>query len=123
VLPEPDPPIWTPRIGAVTSVAPSLADATGAFGVRGHLDGGTLVPERHVVSLAPLTAGHALAVKTYSGSAADVVTDGVPVVIEIDAPWTQLLAELHEAISADLRVGVVGSQLTASGFDLVTHPA
>lgn len=115
IEPEPDPPIWTPRIGVVASISDgSLADIR-AFGVSRRAEGRSEEAERHVLVMTQLPPGCAVAVRTYKGSVADVVVDGIPVALEVRTGWQVLVDAVREAIPADVRVGVFASELSDHG--------
>lgn len=120
IEPEPDPPIWTPRIGVVASIrGGSLADVR-AFGVSRRAEGQSEEVERHVLAMTQLPPGRAVEVRTYRGSVADVVVDGVPVALEVRTGWQVLVDAVREAIPADVRVGVFASDLSDHGFSGVS---
>ncbi|UJP10320.1 IMP cyclohydrolase [Microbacterium sp. KUDC0406] len=110
VLPEPDPPILTPRIGVLATFRDDALDRLQGFGVTGQ------VPVRHRLVVERPGPGVAVAVKTYRGSAADVVVDGVPEQVSVTQPWTELVQAAAEAIDDDVRVAVTGAEIRDGGF-------
>lgn len=110
VDPEPDPPILTPRIGVLATFDGDVLARLQGFGVTGE------VPVRHIVALEHPEPGTAMAVKTYRGSAADVIVDGKPVVVTVTQPWGGLVHDAAQAIGDDVRVLVTAAGLRDGGF-------
>jgi hypothetical protein len=56
-------------------------------------------------------------VTTYSGSADQVVTDGYPVVVSVEAEWETLPDLLWDRLNPDLRVALVVIPLITDTFE------
>lgn len=107
VDPEPDPPIWTPRIAVVLAAAADDADADGSASVLSVRRGPTGETERSFdrVDLAP---GAGLLVHVYGGDEAVVVADAGVRRFDVERPVTaeDLARSLWAALRPDLRVAV-----------------
>jgi hypothetical protein len=112
---EPDPPIWTPRIGAVVFLGESPRARLVVFGAATRPTDPP-VGNCTVLTVTALEAGHAVGVKTYRGSVDDVVIDGVPVNITLNGEWSDALTDLQQAIDPDVFVDSVGTAVTRDGF-------
>lgn len=110
---EPDPPIRTPRIfaGAVTE-GPELLDLV-VGSARSYSADQVQHPSLFLRRSEEATAG---VVSTYCGSAAEVVTDGYPVVVSVDAEWETLPDLLWDRLDPALRVGLVVIPLNTETF-------
>lgn len=116
VEPEPDPPIFTPRIGVLAMFGEGRLTSLHGFGVTGADTGDGLSVLRHLAVDAGPRAGTAVAVKTYRGSISQVVTDGVPALVAVRREWRALVGELAGAIDPAVRVGVVGAAIGEGVF-------
>lgn len=110
---EPDAPIRTPRIfaGAVTE-GPELLDLV-VGSARSYSADQVQHPSLFLRRSEEATAG---VVSTYCGSAAEVVTDGYPVVVSVDAEWETLPDLLWDRLDPALRVGLVVIPLNTETF-------
>lgn len=110
---EPDPPIRTPRIfaGAVIE-GPELLDLV-VGSARSYSADQVQHPSLFLRRSEEATAG---VVSTYCGSAAEVVTDGYPVVVSVDAEWETLPDLLWNRLDPALRVGLVVIPLNTETF-------
>ncbi|MEU4393549.1 IMP cyclohydrolase [Kribbella sp. NPDC023855] len=110
---EPDPPIRTPRIfaGAVIE-GPELLDLV-VGSARSYSADQVQHPSLFLRRSEEATAG---VVTTYCGTAADVVTDGYPVVVSVDAEWETLPDLLWNRLDPSLRVGLVVIPLATETF-------
>ncbi|MBN2176393.1 MAG: hypothetical protein JW722_01900 [Demequinaceae bacterium] len=112
---EPDPPIWTPRIGTVAFLGESPRAHLVVFGAaRRPTD--PPAGNRAVLTVNALEAGHAIGVKTYRGSVNDVVVDGVPVKMTLNGEWSDALTHLQQAIDPAVFIASVGTTLTQDGL-------
>ncbi|WP_112246888.1 IMP cyclohydrolase [Kribbella monticola] len=100
---EPDPPIRTPRIfaGAVVE-GPELLDVV-VGSARSYSADQVQHPSLFLRRSEEATAG---VVTTYSGTAAQVVTDGYPVVTSVDVEWESLPDLLWNRLDPSLRVAL-----------------
>ncbi len=111
---EPDPPIRTPRIfaGAVTE-GPELLDVV-VGSARSYSADQVQHPSLFLRRSEEATAG---VVTTYSGSASDVVTDGYPRTVSVEAEWESLPDLLWERLAPSLRVALVVIPLHLETFE------
>jgi len=111
---EPDPPIRTPRIfaGAVIE-GPELLDLV-VGSARSYSADQVQHPSLFLRRSEEATAG---VVTTYRGSAAEVVTDGYPVVVSVDAEWETLPDLLWDRLDPALRVALAVIPLTTDTFE------
>lgn len=112
IAPEPDPPIYTPRIGAV------IREHTAAIFSVAEIQG-TIV--RRTIELPPGT--HTLAVQmTYEGSVAKPIGSAPLRILSSDEPIERLVADLWSSLPSDLRVLLlVGTGTSVSGCWLVNQ--
>lgn len=110
VEPEPDPPILTPRIGVLATFEGDELAALHGFGVTGE------VPVRRLSRVERPAPGTAIAVKTYRGSASEVVVDGVPVAVTVPRLRDELVHAGAQAIDVDVRVAVAGAAIRDGAF-------
>ncbi|NEA31025.1 IMP cyclohydrolase [Streptomyces sp. SID13031] len=111
---EPDPPIRTPRIfaGAVIE-GPELLDLV-VGSARSYSADQVQHPSLFLRRSEEATAG---VVTTYSGTADEVVTDGYPVVVSVDAEWETLPDLLWNRLDPALRVALAVIPLNAETFE------
>jgi IMP cyclohydrolase len=109
---EPDPPIRTPRIFATASL-----DGTGVtIGSARALPGADDLVQHPSLYLAELPPATAVTISTYAGTAADVITSGVPEVVSADAAWTSVADLVWDRLDPELRVGLFVAPLDAPSF-------
>jgi IMP cyclohydrolase len=108
---EPDPPIRTPRIFATASTFATSVVVGSARAVPG-AENLVQHPSLYLAELPPATG---VTVKTYAGSAADVVADGVPEVVSCKGSW-ESVAGLWDLLDPALRVGLFVVPLNAPSF-------
>jgi IMP cyclohydrolase len=105
--PEPDPPIFTPRIAAIVDL---MADAA-VFGAAVHVLDGSIDHQTLSTEEFPLGAGVLLT--TYRGSVTEPSAWAVPTWVELDPSLEEQVATTWDALDDKLRVGlascVVGS--------------
>jgi IMP cyclohydrolase len=111
---EPDPPIRTPRIfaGAVIE-GPELLDVV-VGSARSYSADQVQHPSLFLRRSEEATAG---VVSTYSGTAAQVATDGYPIVVSVDVEWESLPDLLWNRLDPSLRVALVVIPLHTSDFE------
>jgi IMP cyclohydrolase len=111
---EPDPPIRTPRIfaGAVIE-GPELMDVV-VGSARSYSADQVQHPSLFLRRSEEATAG---VVSTYSGTAAEVVTDGYPIVVAVNEEWESLPDLLWNRLNPALRVALVVIPLNADTFE------
>ncbi|MEV8373433.1 IMP cyclohydrolase [Kribbella sp. NPDC056861] len=111
---EPDPPIRTPRIfaGAVTE-GPELLDVV-VGSARSYSADQVQHPSLFLRRSEEATAG---VVTTYSGTAADVVTDGYPQTVSVEVEWESLPDLLWDRLDPTLRIGLVVIPLHVETFE------
>jgi IMP cyclohydrolase len=108
---EPDPPIRTPRIFATAST-----DGTDVVvGSARAVPGAEELVQHPSLYLAQLPAATAVTVRTYAGSAAEVVADGLPEVVSCQGSW-QSVAGVWDVLDPMLRVGLFVVPLNAPSF-------
>ncbi|GAA1118895.1 hypothetical protein GCM10009630_15840 [Kribbella jejuensis] len=109
---EPDPPIRTPRITAGATInGTELTDAViGSAIPYGEL---TAQPSLYAARLAP---GTAITTTTYSGTAADVTTNGHPELIAVPLPWSAITDTIWQSLHPDLRVAAITVRLDTPDF-------
>jgi IMP cyclohydrolase len=105
--PEPDPPIYTPRIAAVVELA---TDTTTLGGAVRTTDGTT---EHHAVSESEFPIGTGILITTYRGPVAEPSAWAVPTWIDLEETLDEQIAVTWDVLDPELRVGlascVVGS--------------
>jgi IMP cyclohydrolase len=105
--PEPDPPIFTPRIAAVVDL---MADAAVCGAAVRSVDGST---EHYMLSTDEFPLGAGILLATYQGPIADPSGWAVPTWVELAPSLDEQVATTWDALDDDLRVGlascVVGS--------------
>ena len=111
---EPDPPILTPRITATAMVEGSDVREVVMSGAVAH-PRWPEVPNslHHLVHAPSLAAGEGYATTTYAGDTTAVLTSGLPVAVEVDAPWPDLLERIWTGLDPELRVAAVVVPLNA----------
>jgi IMP cyclohydrolase len=111
---EPDPPIRTPRIfaGAVIE-GPELLDVV-VGSARSYSADQVQHPSLFLRRSEEATAG---IITTYSGTAAEVTTDGYPIVVSVEAEWESLPDLLWNRLDPALRVGLVVIPLQVETFE------
>ncbi|QNE21067.1 hypothetical protein F1D05_28100 [Kribbella qitaiheensis] len=111
---EPDPPIRTPRIfaGAVIE-GPELLDVV-VGSARSYSADQVQHPSLFLRRSEEATAG---VITTYSGTAAQVVTDGYPVVVSVEVEWESLPDLLWNRLDPSLRIALVVIPLLPETFD------
>ena len=109
---EPDPPIRTPRITAGATIdGNELTDAViGSAVPYGEL---TAHPSLFAARIAP---GTALTTTTYSGTAADVTTNGYPELIAVPLTWRAVTDAIWQSLQPSLRVAAITVPLDAPDF-------
>lgn len=111
---EPDPPIRTPRIfGGAVIEGPELLDLV-VGSARSYSADQVQHPSLFLRRSEEATAG---VVTTYSGTAAEVVTDGYPVVVSVDVEWESLPDLLWSRLNPELRVALVVIPLNSETFE------
>ncbi|WP_157630789.1 IMP cyclohydrolase [Kribbella catacumbae] len=111
---EPDPPIRTPRIvGGAVIEGPELLDLV-VGSARSYSADQVQHPSLFLRRSEEATAG---VVTTYSGSADQVVTDGYPVVVSVEAEWETLPDLLWDRLNPALRVALVVIPLLTDTFE------
>lgn len=116
ILPEPDPPIWTPRIGVLATFTDGDLSILQAFGATGLEMRGELTVLRHLSSTSEPRPAVAVAVKTYGGSALQVEVDGVPSLVSVPFLWRDLVHEVGANIDPAVRIGVIGAEMRSGSF-------
>jgi IMP cyclohydrolase len=105
--PEPDPPIFTPRIAAVVDL---MSDAAICGAAVRSLDGST---DHNVLSTDEFPLGTGVVLSTYQGSVTEPSSWAAPTWIELAPSLEEQVATVWDALDAELRVGlascVVGS--------------
>lgn len=111
---EPDPPIRTPRIiaGAVIE-GPELLDLV-VGSARSYSADQVQHPSLFLRRSEEATAG---VVTTYSGTAAQVLTDGYPVVVSVEVEWESLPDLLWNRLDPALRVALAVIPLHTETFE------
>ncbi|MFG1815004.1 IMP cyclohydrolase [Kribbella sp. NPDC049174] len=108
---EPDPPIRTPRIFATAST-----DGTGVVvGSARAVPGAEELVQHPSLFLEELPPATAVTVRTYAGTAAQVVVDGMPEVVSCQGSWKSV-AGIWDVLAPSLRVGLFVVPLDAPGF-------
>lgn len=109
---EPDPPIRTPRIFATASTGATGITIGSARSLPGAED---LVqhPSLYIPELPPATA---VTISTYAGTAAEVVTSGIPVVVSTGPAWTSVADLVWGQLDPGLRVALFVAPLDAPSF-------
>jgi hypothetical protein len=111
---EPDPPIRTPRIfGGAVIEGPELLDLV-VGSARSYSADQVQHPSLFLRRSEEATAG---VVNTYSGTAAQVVTDGYPIVVAVDEEWESLPDFLWTRLDPALRVALAVIPLHAETFE------
>jgi IMP cyclohydrolase len=105
--PEPDPPIFTPRIAAIVDL---MSDAAIYGAAIRSPDGST---SHNVLSTDEFPLGSGVVLATYQGSVAEPAAWATPTWIELAASLEEQVASVWEALGGELRVAlascVVGS--------------
>jgi IMP cyclohydrolase len=111
---EPDPPIRTPRIfaGAVVE-GPELLDVV-VGSARSYSADQVQHPSLFLRRSEEATAG---VVTTYSGTSAQVTTDGYPSVVSVEVEWESLPDLLWSRLDPSLRVALVVIPLLTETFE------
>lgn len=113
IVPEPDPPINTPRIGAViqasSAIVFSVADNQGAI-------------ERRTTEMPP--APHTIAVQTtYDGSVDEPVGSAPLRLLTSDEPFERIVDDLWSTLRVDLRVLLLAGVGSSVSDSRLAHPA
>lgn len=108
---EPDPPIRTPRIFATAATDGTEVVVGSARAFPGAVD----LVQHPSLYLAELPMATAVTVKTYAGSTADVIADGMPEVVSCKGSW-QSVADIWDVLDPTLRVGLFVVPLNAPDF-------
>jgi IMP cyclohydrolase len=107
VDPEPDPPLFTPRIAAVVDL---MNDAATCGAAMRSLDGST---DHQMLSTDEFPLGAGVLLATYRGSVTEPSAWGVPTWVELAPSLEEQVATTWDALDGELRVGlascVVGS--------------
>jgi hypothetical protein len=110
---EPDPPIRTPRIFATAST-----DGTGVIiGSARAVPGAEELVEHPSLFLEELPPATAVTIKTYGGTAAEVITDGLPEVVSCKGSWGSVADVLWDVLDPALRLSLFVAPLDAPTFD------
>jgi hypothetical protein len=110
---EPDPPILTPRITATAVIEGSEMRDVVVSGAVTHPHrtdaAGSL---HHLMHVAAPARSEGYAATTYAGDTTVVLTSGLPVAVEVDAPWPDLLERIWDGLDPELRVAAAVVPLT-----------
>jgi IMP cyclohydrolase len=109
---EPDPPIRTPRIFATAST-----DGTGiTVGSARSLPGAEELVQHPSLYLSELPPAMAVTISTYAGTAAEVITSGIPQVVSTDTTWTAVADLVWDRLGPELRVALFVVPVGAAAF-------
>ena len=109
---EPDPPIRTPRIFATAST-----DGTAVIvGSARSVPGAEELVEHPSLFVPELPSATAVYVSTYAGTAADVITSGLPEVVTAHSSWHEVADSVWDALDPSLRVALFVVPLGAATF-------
>lgn len=112
---EPDPPIYTPRITAMATLAPAGAEAFVTAGAISDSRWPGITQHRTLHIKAP-DKGQGQLVTTYSGDLARPKPDGNPSVVRIESGWESLVSDLWEVLDPDVKVAVTAFPLEGTSF-------
>jgi hypothetical protein len=112
---EPDPPIYTPRITAMATLAPAGAHC---FVTAGAISdpGWPGMTEHRTLHIEAPAVGQGQLVTTYSGDLAGPNPDGNSVVVRVESGWESLASDVWEVLDPELKVGVTAFPLEDSSF-------
>lgn len=110
---EPDPPIRTPRIYASATIAGTRMREVVAGSAKSYADGRVQHPSLYLAEVEP---GSAVTTSTYGGSATEIVADGQPRAVNVQASWTSIPDTLWDVLDPVLRVAVVVIPLAQPTF-------
>lgn len=109
---EPDPPIRTPRIFATASADGTMVIVGSARSVPGAEE----LVEHPSLFVPELPSATAVYVSTYAGTAAGVITSGIPEVVTAHSSWQEVADSVWDALDPSLRVALFVVPLGAATF-------
>ena len=112
---EPDPPIRTPRITAAATITGFELKELVVGSARAY-DGAPELTQHPSLYTSQVATATAVTTTTYSGSAAQIVTNGHPEVVAVPFTWSDLTDLVWRSLQPSLRVAAITVRLDTPAF-------